>query len=192
VPRKPRPGPPGPTDEPIIGEFRIITTRDKGSNRAGNGRGQRDRIKAEANRKLRLVIQARLEMGLSWERCAEYAGYSNSGTAFRRFHDWLGKQPVEDVAGIRRTLTGRLDRLLEAVLPMAVLGHGPSVDRVLAIEASRLKVLGLDKAPPDDRPEADAEVLALARRYSALSPEEVGAEVRRLDWVVMPGEEAAG
>lgn len=172
-------------DDTIHGEYAIVPV---GSTEGGKNSSARDRRRAEAARKLEVLIECRLS-GNSWEVCRKRAGYANSGTAYRRFHQWLERQPSENVQQLRRTITTRLDRALQAIWRQVEAGHLPAVDRLLAIEHQRARVLGLEQAPPDDSSPDDAQVLALARRYSGLTSEEVEAEVRRLDWVVHDAEE---
>jgi hypothetical protein len=168
--------------------FAIITTPDRGSGKYGHAYGQgakRDARYAEAQRKMAILIECRLSGG-SWEQCRRAAGYANSGTAYRRFHEYMEKLPMEGAARMRRVIQSRLDRLLTVVWPAAMAGAAAAVDRVLAIEAQRARVMGLEKEPPGGDTETDVEMLALARRYSGLTDQELEAEVRRLDWVVVP------
>ena len=176
----------------IRGEFAVVVTADKGRSTGGGPgsktRGKRDARREEAQRKLNIVIEARLA-GCSWTECAQRAGYANSGTAYRRFHEYLEKIPAESAERMRRVATQRLDRALNAIWRGVEAGHLPSIDAFLRIEHQRARVLGLEQAPPNLAEEVEPEVLALARRYSGLADAELEAEVKRLDWVVVPGEQ---
>ncbi len=95
----------------------------------------------------------RLRMdGLSHRKIAARLGVAPS-TAYKRIHHALAQinaKTAEDAKTMRTLEALRLDELQAALWEKAIAGHGPSIDRILAIMARRARLFGLD-GPAEDR-----------------------------------------
>jgi len=123
----------------------------------------------------------RLRMdGLSHRKIAARLGVAPS-TAYKRIHHALvqiNSQTAEDAKTMRTLEALRLDELQAALWEKATSGHGPSIDRVLAIMARRARLFGLDGPEKIETSPCDPQELRFRRD---LLIKQLIAEVRRFE-----------
>ena len=87
----------------------------------------------------------------------------------------LSEKEMESVAEMRVLETRRLDAMLESLMPIALAGGAPAIDRVLTIMQRRAKLWGLDAptkiAPTDPTGEAEYSGIGeeLQRRLASIA-----------------------
>lgn len=133
-----------------------------------------DRLAAARRRALALALRTD---GLDYGRIAAAVDPDGDGplfasaTAARRAVARALREAADDPATERRLQALRLDRALTGAWTKAQAGDGPAIDRILAIEARRSRLLALDM------PEAPAADDGAALREAAA---EVGRRLQRL------------
>lgn len=125
---------------------------------AANGN---DRRKLTAAQRRARVVELRMA-GHTWQTIADQVGYANKGTAYKAWQQALREITREPAEELRQLELDRLDRMLAAVWPNAInptIGdlQYRAIDRVLAIETARNRLLGL-AAPTRIMVEEDIEV----------------------------------
>jgi hypothetical protein len=85
--------------------------------------------------------------GKTFDEIAGALGYSERGGAAKAVSRALAATVQEPADELRRLEVERLDALWGALWPLAIDGQLGAVDRCLAVQARRAKLLGLD-APP--------------------------------------------
>jgi hypothetical protein len=85
--------------------------------------------------------------GRSFDEIAGALGYAERGGASKAVSRALAATIQEPADELRRLEAARLDALWGALYPLAIDGQLGAVDRCLAIQSRRAKLLGLD-APP--------------------------------------------
>ncbi|WP_374442495.1 hypothetical protein [Stella sp.] len=136
-----------------------------------------DRAAAAHRRALALALRTD---GVDYGRIAAAPDPDGAGSLFpsvgaaRRAVARALREAADDPATERRLQALRLDRALAGAWSKAQAGDGPAIDRILAIEARRSRLLALDlpEAPPADDGaavrEAAAEVARRLQRLAAL------------------------
>lgn len=124
-------------------------------------RGTNDSRKLTAAQKRARVIELRMA-GHTWQTIADQVGYANKGGAYKAWQQALAEITREPAEELRQLELDRLDRMLASVWPAAINPANPTVqhkaiDRVLAIEQARNRLLGL-AAPTRIMVEEDIEV----------------------------------
>jgi hypothetical protein len=108
-------------------------------------------LKATPNRiavaeRERAALELR-KAGRSFDEIAGALGYAERGGASKAVSRALAATIQEPADELRRLEAARLDALSGALYPLAIDGQLGAVDRCLAIQSRRAKLLGLD-APP--------------------------------------------
>ena len=130
-----------------------------------------------ATRRRQLALALRTD-GLDYGCIAATADPDGDGPLFataaaaRRAVARALREAADDPATERRLQARRLDRALTGAWTKALAGDGPAIDRILAIEARRARLLALDvpEAPAaDDGAAVQAAAAEVARRLQRLA-----------------------
>ena len=109
----------------------------------------------------RLEVLELRKMGLTIVKIAAQVGVSDAQVVrdLKAALAHLSEKELESAAEMRVLETRRLDAMLESLMPIALAGGAPAIDRVLTIMQRRAKLWGLDAptkiAPTDPTGEAE-------------------------------------
>lgn len=119
---------------------------------AGNQGGKNPQQPKDYNiaKREQQVMELRLA-GLEFDEIARRCGYTNASGAWKAWKRVLSRLPVTETNRLREESNQRLNVALAAVWKKVQQGDLGTIDRLVAIEERRAKLMGLDMPKEDER-----------------------------------------
>lgn len=114
------------------------------------GMARRDVV---APRERALKALALYKLGMNYEQIAREVGYSTRGNAWRAINQLLASYEIDGVNEARQVVGERLMDLYRVLIPRALQGDLPAIDRVLQIHDRYTRLFGLNAQPAPEQGE---------------------------------------